>query len=370
MEEPPTDDLPAAGLTQPVEGEGTVLKCAIPGCRDDQTPLVMCSNHGCSRHVHRHCFHFKCVGTKGLEDLPNSGAACTQKCHNVVIEKTSRRLGWNEDAKDEVSKSSEQIPLEWMLTPGDCAKFRGKDNKGATKKQCAKAISAQIARAGALVPRDEKAVLNKIKCLEDSFRKAHAFANAETGAGLKADDPEGSFKEAVERHCPNHFDLPPVMGDRAGAKPKATTDDLLDSSSDEEEEEGTEGTGPPEVIATAGNEEENGKKTAASKSTATSAKKKKKSPPSTTSAASSKRGGFSPLDDETAESVKAASESKKEMHEVEKKEKELDHKFKKLETLANARRKCPNMTEEHTRHPFPELGDLLDIDTSNPNEMC
>jgi len=76
-------------------------------------------------------------------------------------------------------------------------------------------------------------VLNKIKYLEDTFRKAHDFANTETGAGLME---KGTFKEEVEKMCPFYYDLLDVMGDRSAARPKVTSD-IFDDSSDKDEED-------------------------------------------------------------------------------------------------------------------------------------
>ena len=84
------------------------------------------------------------------------------------------------------------------------------------------------------VVRDGKQVMNKISHIEKSFRLAHDFANTETGQGLQENN-WGEFDDAIRHKCPYYFDLVEIFGDRASAKPKATSHDNLDSSDDDEE---------------------------------------------------------------------------------------------------------------------------------------
>jgi len=73
--------------------------------------------------------------------------------------------------------------------------------------------------------RNAKQVLDKIGTLEQSFRKAHDWAEGQTGSGLKETD-EGSFNEYCKKLCKNYFDLLPIMKSRAGAKAMATTEEI------------------------------------------------------------------------------------------------------------------------------------------------
>ena len=63
---------------------------------------------------------------------------------------------------------------------------------------------------------------------------------SDTGAGLKATDPEGSFKEAVEKKCPWYFDLIEVMQDRASVRATATN---MEGLSSVDNSEGSDDTG-------------------------------------------------------------------------------------------------------------------------------
>jgi hypothetical protein len=111
-----------------------------------------------------------------------------------------------------------------------------KRGKGREKKHIAAEIAALINAAKVKVVRDGKQVMNKIAHIEKSFRLAHDFANTETGQGLQENN-WGEFDDAVRRKCPYYFDLVEIFGDRASAKPKATSHDNLDSSEEEDEEE-------------------------------------------------------------------------------------------------------------------------------------
>jgi hypothetical protein len=89
-------------------------------------------------------------------------------------------------------QSSEQILLDWLLTPGNYAhKWKGKDNKGVSKKQTAATITWMMNEAGVKVERDEKQVLNNNQHLERQFRDVYDLCNMETGQGLEENDPEG-----------------------------------------------------------------------------------------------------------------------------------------------------------------------------------
>jgi hypothetical protein len=127
---------------------------------------------------------------------------------------------------------SEAILINWLITPGNYSKYRGKNNLGKRKIHFAEEISKRIHDAGVRVKRDKDKVTAKIKHIETSFRSAHDFAFTETGAGLKETD-EGNFRDIILKKCPWYFDLLPIFQDRASAKPRLTSDDL---DSDEEEE--------------------------------------------------------------------------------------------------------------------------------------
>jgi hypothetical protein len=148
----------------------------------------------------------------------------------------SRKPNWGNDGAKGPNdpKSSEWILLDWLLAEGNYAnKWRGKDSRGKKKKHVAAEIAALINAGKVKVVRDGKQVMNKISHIEKSFRLAHDFANTETGQGLQENN-WGEFDDAVRRKCPYYFDLLEIFGDRASAKPKATSNDNLDSSEEED----------------------------------------------------------------------------------------------------------------------------------------
>ena len=81
-----------------------------------------------------------------------------------------------------------------------------KGNNGKTKLQYGEIISKTIEAAGVRRERTAKDVKNKISHIEMAW-KANDYSYTVTGAGLKASDPEGSFKEKVEKVCPYYLDL-------------------------------------------------------------------------------------------------------------------------------------------------------------------
>eukprot|EP00978_Attheya_sp_CCMP212_P009531 scaffold22545_cov61-Attheya_sp.AAC.2 len=80
--------------------------------------------------------------------------------------------------------------------------------------------------------RNMKQLLNKIKYIEDNFRKSHDFLTTEIGAGLIE---EGTFEGEVEKICPHYFSLVEIMADHASAgAPKALRVNLRQSSDEDD----------------------------------------------------------------------------------------------------------------------------------------
>ena len=153
-----------------------------------------------------------------------------------MLKQGSRRPQWNEDGaggKDD-PRTSERILMEWLLTPGNYARYRGKNNEETKKSQYALQIAALINAENVKVNRTAKDVINKIQYLEKSFKSAWDYANSVTGAGVREDDPE-TFEAKLEEKCYYYTDLLPIMGDRSGNNPGINSD-LLDNSSEDEEE--------------------------------------------------------------------------------------------------------------------------------------
>jgi hypothetical protein len=241
-----------------------------------------------------------CTLGRNLDPLPNEMPVCTKKCYDKVKSQTNRRPGWSEDGCDGPNdpRSSERILMDWILTPGNCSKFRGKDNNGTRKTQYAQTVAALINKENVRVTRDAKQVLNKTKHLEDTFCRAFDFSNTETGAGLMT---EGTFDEEVQKICPFYFDLLPVMGDRSSAKPKASSDDLS-ISSDEEDVVPAEDTSPGKASKSQSEQSKNEDDTAATK--------KRQQSISPTPSSMSKRGRLALLSEDTDDKIKEYTEKK------------------------------------------------------------
>jgi hypothetical protein len=87
--------------------------------------------------------------------------------------------------------------LNKLLTPRNYAnKWKGKDNKGISKKQTAASIAWMMNQAGVKEERDGKQVLNEIQHLERQFHFAIDFCNMKMGQGLEENNREG-FNGAV-----------------------------------------------------------------------------------------------------------------------------------------------------------------------------
>jgi hypothetical protein len=186
---------------------------------------------------------------------------------------------WNRDGKDGPSdlNNSMGILMRWLLTPGNLSLFRGPHGGKSKQKICGE-IAEIINSHNVLIRRDAKGVKNKIDYIIGMFNKAHDFAT-NTGAGMKETD-EGTFESAVKKICPYYFELLPIIGDRASARPMLTNEMLFDG--------GTEDV-PLEVDATpdaSGGEEEVAESDVSS---VTSISNNKKRPSSSSSKQSSTR---------------------------------------------------------------------------------
>ena len=228
------DNNPSTNTQDPMEKY--VVKCSKRGCTAFRGDILFeCPGKDCRRYLHHSCF-LKTHGNKLWAQEIASGVVCTKKCFDSIQASISKKKPtWNTDGANgaEDPQSSERILLDWLLTPGNYTnKWKGKDNKGVSKKQTAATIARMMNEAGVKVERDGKQVLNKIQHLERQFRDAYDFCNTETGQGLEENDPEG-FEGAVRKICLYYFDLLEIFGDHACAQPKITSNDDLDSSGSE-----------------------------------------------------------------------------------------------------------------------------------------
>jgi hypothetical protein len=201
----------------------------------------MCVAEGCGKRIHFCCYETTVLAKHRKEPLDNDVpeeerdvclVVCTKKCYEKAEKArngaaTGTALLWSKDGRQGPNDpmNSEAILIQWLATPGNYSRYKGKNNYGKKKIQFADDIAKRINDAGVRVKRDKERVKAKIEHIESSFKSAHDFSNTETGAGLK-DNNEGTFKEIVLRKCPWYYDLLDIFNDRASAKAKMTSDEL------------------------------------------------------------------------------------------------------------------------------------------------
>jgi len=242
-------DSSSTGVAAPAGG-GVFLQfqlesssCNKRGCKVQNEPILNCAGQ-CGKSFHLSCFRGLHGSKEWFGNVQAGVVLCTKKCYenDKKLSMAQRKPGWQTDGAEGVEdpKCSERILLDWLLTPGNYSNlWRGKDNKGANKKQVAGAIADLINKSGVVVERDAKQVMNKIQHIERQFREAYDFSNTETGQGLQEGDTDG-FDEAVTKRCRYYFDLYDIFADRASTQPKILSTDILDSSSESSSEPSNE----------------------------------------------------------------------------------------------------------------------------------
>jgi hypothetical protein len=159
--------------------------------------------------------------------------ACSKTCHKKIAKALagdcSLMRRWEEDGPGGPSDTvnSMSILLDWLLTEGNHSKWRGHQNNGTRKNGFGQQLSNLFKSKGIKVDRTAQAVVKKIQSIEGQFSAAHDWVN-KTGQGVKEKDGDSHFEDCVRKRCKFHFELEPVMGDRAKARPKFTTEDLDD----------------------------------------------------------------------------------------------------------------------------------------------
>jgi hypothetical protein len=370
----PSDKELDTGRSGNIDTRCSYKKC--PGGNINECQL--CVGPGCSKMIHMPCF--KTIHSKpswlDKDDDIGDGVVCTRTCLKKYQAYMKRKPNWLNDGADgpDDLMCSETILLDWLTTEGNYSmKWRGKDAKGKNKKQIASEIADLMNAAKVRVKRDGKQVMNKIAHIEKAFRAAHDFANSETGQGLKETDA-GQFDDAVKKKCQYYFDLLDIFGDRASAKPKATSHDNLDSSDEDEdadddifsvELEGFVSEIDDEHQDSTGNNIEKGNPV----STASMASKRK--PSSNVSVAkqnNKKNKTITLFDDTTTDSLAALAESQRRLSQaklqsLEKtdEEKDLSLRMKKFETLQTIRERNPALTKAQIVAMFPSLADFASI---------
>ena len=228
-------------------------RCNIGGCKviDPSIERLDCScgDSSCTRKAHVACYRDNFLkGSKPHFEQLNEGenpgkVACAVKCYKRCLSKFSldmeqRNVLWYKDGPlgPDDPNNSESILIQWLIEPGNYAKYRAPPN-GQTKIGICEAISSKIRAAGILKDRPPASVKGKIENIEGLWRQTHDFA-VHTGAGIKVKDGVKAFEDACTNRFKYYFDLEEVFCDRASARAKHTTDgNLLSGSSSSEGEE-------------------------------------------------------------------------------------------------------------------------------------
>ena len=151
--------------------------------------LMGCHVLGCTKSLNYVCYQGSVLNCNGLDPISVTGSngsdkeqiCCSKKCYDKLKKESDRmnnaakgRVYWHNDGKNGDSDpiTSEKILLDWLLTEGNYAKFRGKDNHGTKKIHFAAQIAQQISAAGVLAVRTPKKVLNKIENIQQCMKSA------------------------------------------------------------------------------------------------------------------------------------------------------------------------------------------------------
>eukprot|EP00977_Amphora_coffeiformis_P025485 scaffold20183_cov123-Amphora_coffeaeformis.AAC.1 len=158
------------------DGDFGAAVCAKRGCKPEDSEgfrLQLCANPSCGRAIHVECYEAEYILCKGFAPLPNNAIICTKKCHAKVMLASKTRPGWKSDEANgpEDPISSMHILLDWILSPGNYSKFRGKNNNGTTKNQYAQMLANHMNSAGVKVHHEHKQVLSKIQNFKILFEE-------------------------------------------------------------------------------------------------------------------------------------------------------------------------------------------------------
>jgi hypothetical protein len=374
----PPEDGTAYTIASVINPEGTAAtapKCCIRGCKVTDKELIKC--YKCDRFIHTDCFNDMFLVKQNLPPLPDNRVACRKKCHSKSMGHAAT-LYWHNDGKDgpDDSHTSERILIDWMTTPGNYSRYRGKNNGGKTKLQIAQEVLDLFLLHGVRAKRNAKQVISKITQLEDKFKTVHDWTQA-TGAGMEG---TGGYEDYIKSRCPFYYDLIPIMQDRASAKPKYTSEDLLADDSEEERDIAriVAGYQVPDVVDVMdGNEDDDDDELGVSVP-APFATPNAPNPPAAAAArrpflpsVSSKKTGLSInrkkkseislLTTDTTESIVQLNVKKAATEDLKLKMKELEYKRAKLDQLTNVRATYSSLTREQVLGLFPELKEVADI---------
>jgi hypothetical protein len=226
MDEPTSDASPSCKRTT-----GCLWKRKQKGDSPFPPQLIKCKADGCSSYYHRECYELS-FGKKNYTLVPETDVVCSKR-HYTMVYLQPKRFTWSNDCPTPGGDTSEILLLRWFMEEGNFRKYRG-NKEGKKKLQLASKLAERINAGGVLVVRNGQQVMNKIAHIEAAFKRAHDFSTTVTGAGIKEKDGQIKFDQALEKKCPNYFDLLPIMGDRAAAVPHVTNENNIDYSDEED----------------------------------------------------------------------------------------------------------------------------------------
>jgi hypothetical protein len=221
----------------------TAAKCFQKKCLAPSANAFPCQFPTCQKAICQSCFTAVVLTKNQLDAFENKDGStvvvCSKRHYNSCkkaitdLEKKQKKEPsnrWDQDGplgRDDPNHS-ESIVIGWLTDEGNYRKYRGSDNKGLRKTEFAEKIAKIINCTGVKIKRDAKMVVNKIASLEGAFRRAHDFANHETGAGKEVTDTGKTFEDVVTGKFKYYYEMLEIMADRAGGRATRNTDNLDD----------------------------------------------------------------------------------------------------------------------------------------------
>ena len=122
-----------------------VPKCSRRGCKQLNSQVFMCAGIDCVRVIHETCYMVVTQSNKDMDLLPAGIVVCTKKCYTKYLKGIERSamcskgvidMMWDRDGRRGESdpNTSMSVLLEWWMSEGNYAKYRGTNNHGVTKK--------------------------------------------------------------------------------------------------------------------------------------------------------------------------------------------------------------------------------------------
>lgn len=109
--------------------------CSNRSCRvaDGTEETLCCANPLCTKGYHLSCFKAK-YSSQVWPKLKQGDVVCTKACYGKLL--NPPKLNWTNDGANGLGDphNSERILLDWLMVPGNYAKWRGGKEAGGQKK--------------------------------------------------------------------------------------------------------------------------------------------------------------------------------------------------------------------------------------------